>query len=132
VAVVLFFLSLDPPGYNPKPTAAAMKDIRSALVTDPRFFTVDVRDQAVTPENEPAYRAAVVEVWTVSQLPDSQRWETGKSIAALVLKELDGAKAFDQIQVKLTYGYDIGIASYKSGFWYSNPVEEWTSIVAGE
>jgi len=132
VAVVLFFLSLDTPGYVPKPTAAAMKEIRSALVSDPRFFTVDVRDQAVTPENEPAYRAAVVEVWTVGQLPDSQRWETGKSIAALVLKGLDGAKQFDQIQVKLTYGYDIGIASYRSGFWYSNPVDEWTSILAGE
>jgi len=132
VAVVLFFLSLDTPGYVPQPTAAALNGIRKTLASDPRFFTVDVRDQAVTPENGPAYRAAVVDVWTVGQLPDSQRWETAKSIAALVLKDLNGAKEFDQIQVKLTCGYDIGIASYRSGFGYANPVDEWKSILAGE
>lgn len=132
VAVVFFFLYLPNPSYTPGSAAAALKEIRTELAADPRFFTVDVRDQTVTPEKDPPYRAAVVEVWTVGQLPDSQRWETGKSIAGMVIKELDGAKEFDQIQVKLSYGYDLGIASYKSGFWYSNPVDEWTSILAGE
>ncbi len=132
VAVVFFFLYVPNPAYSPGSTAAALKEIRSALVSDPRFFTADVRDQTVTPEKDPPYRALVVEVWTVGQLPDSQRWETGKSIAGLVMEEMDGAKEFYQIQVKLSYGYDLGIASYKSGFWYSNPVDEWTSILAGE
>ncbi len=131
-AVVLFFLSMDTPGYMPKPTTAALKDIRSTLSADPRFFNADVRDQSVTPENEPAYRAAVVEVWTVGQLPQEKQWETAREIAALALKKLDGADGFDQIQIKLTFGYDLGLASYRSGFWYSNPVDEWTSILAGE
>jgi uncharacterized RDD family membrane protein YckC len=132
VAVVLFFFSLDTPGYTPKPAAAALTAVRQTLAADPRFFTVDVRDQAITPENDPAYRALVVEVWTIGQQPDDQRWETAREIAALVLKDTNGAAGFDQIQVKLTYGYDLGIGSYRSGFWYSNPVDEWTSILTGE
>ncbi len=132
VAVVLYFVSMDNPGYMPKPSAAALKEIRSTLAADPRFFNADVRDQSVTPQNDPPYRAAVVEVWTVGQLPQEKQWETAREISALALKKLDGADGFDQIQIKLTYGYDLGIASYRSGFWYSNPVDEWTSILAGE
>ena len=130
--IVMFLLSLNGPADMAKPSAAAMESIGRELRADPRYFTVDVRDQTITPENDTPYRALVVEVWTVGQLPDDQRWETGKSIAGLVMKELKGAKEFDQIQVNVTYGYDISIASYRSGFWYSNPVDEWTSILAGE
>lgn len=128
-AALLLFLSVESPSYVPKPSTEALRRVQHTLAADPRFFTAKTRDQTITPENLPAYRSLVVEVWTHDQLPEGMRWETAVHIAGLVLREVEEIDAFDQIQVKLTYGYDIGIASYSSGFWYSNPVDEWQEIV---
>lgn len=128
-AIFLFFLQADNPSYIPNPSSTRIREIQQTLASDPRFFTVTVRDQTITPEKDPAYRSLVIDVWTVGQLPEDSRWEIARRIAGQALHNMKGIDEFDQIQVKLTYGYDIGIASYSSGFWYSNPVEEWRSIL---
>ncbi|NLF51936.1 MAG: RDD family protein [Leptolinea sp.] len=129
-AFMLAFLMFDNPSYTPKPVTVQVRQLRQTLSVDPRFFTADVRDQTVTPENNPAYRGLVVDVWTVGELAEDERWETAVHITGIVLRDMKDIDEFDQIQVKLSDGYDIGIASYRSGFWYSNPVDEWQKILS--
>ncbi len=128
-AVVFLFLFIENPSFVPKPSTEPLREIRRTLTDDPRFFSAQTRDQTITPENDPAYRSVVVEVWTVGELPGDQRWGTAVDVAGIVLRDMKDIDEFNQIQVKLTHGYDIGIANYSSSFWYSNPVDEWRKIL---
>jgi hypothetical protein len=95
------------------------------LKDDPRFFTVGVNDHTFFGSNGRTSRSLIVTVWYKGRLEQNQIKEVVNSVAKVVLENAQDLNQYDGLQIKITFAYDIGIASGNIFVSFANSLEDW-------
>ncbi|MGA7194813.1 MAG: RDD family protein [Anaerolineales bacterium] len=129
VAVGTLIIIFVAPSLISKSPLAPVMSLYNTLQNDPRFFTVSVNDQTFYGSNGRVGRSLIITAWYKGILDENNRKEVVDSIAKTVLENAKNINEYDDMQIRITSAYDIGVASSNYSISFSNSIQDWRNEV---
>jgi uncharacterized RDD family membrane protein YckC len=105
--------------------------LHGRLEPDPRFFTVGVFDRTFYRTSGATTRTLRIEAWYKGRPSDEDRRRVVNDIANTALESMDSIAEFDDMQIGVTWAYDLGIASTSSTYVDTETIDTWRERVGG-
>lgn len=130
-AVIATVTSVMEPYLASRTALAPIHGLYQTLEADSRFLTVSVNDNTHYSSRGPTIHSLQVRVWYKGVPSKEERIVVINGIAKVVLDRADNIDKYDLLDISVTSGYDLGIASGHITFGDAEPIEVWRKRVSG-
>lgn len=125
IVIGMVVVSIISPSIITKAPLQSAMNLYDVMNNDPRFFSVGIQDHTLYGLNSQTSRTLIINVWYKGKPGEEEKKEIVESIAKTVFEYEKNLEAYDALQIKISSGFDIGIASGNVHQGYIDSIDNW-------